>query len=405
MRVLFVAENYPNNVQPESGRDIHQQALALKRQNIDVQVVAPIPWMPFKGSFRGWPDYNEVYAMDTLDGVQIYHPRYLTPPRFMRVDYWKVALPIQYKPLFTRIRRTFRFDLVHGQNLFPEGHVAIQMGQNLGVPALVSSRGSDAAYWPHQLRRYRRAVQDVIQLADQMVTVSYAQRKLVEALAPPMVECQVVYNGVDPVRFVADTGARDAVRLQLGLHPNHTLLIFVGALVINKGIRELLEAFQALAVHHSHIHLALIGKSNENWQAAVNSELHQKVHFVGAVSGTEVVNWLNAGDVFVFPSYREGLPNAVLEAGAVGLPIVATHVGGIPEVIRDQVNGLLVPPQDVSALTMAIDRLIRDSNLRTQFRHRVRNDVLNTFSWSVHGTRLKHIYEQLLSRTSRAITS
>lgn len=402
MRVLFVAENYPNNIQPASGGDIHSQARALLAQGVEVRVLAPIPWVPVKGSFRGWPAYSQVNAADEIDGVPIIHPRYLTPPRPIRVDYWRIALPLQYAPILAKMRKTFPFDLIHGQNLFPEGYVALRLAKKFGVPSMVHSRGSDAVYWPHNLRRYRRFAEKVIQSADQLLTICHAQRRVVEALAQPKAICEVVYNGVDPTRYDANPELRNQLRQQLNLGPNNLLLAFVGELRTNKGIAELLEAFETIAAMHNHCQLLMIGGGSEaeQWyQAADNLKARSRLRFAGYVSPPEVANWLSAADIFVFPSHREGLPNAVLEAAAVGLPIVATNCGGIPEIIQDGINGLLVSPQDTKELICALERMISQPDLRARFSARVRADTLQKFSWDAHGKRLREVYERVLAAT------
>lgn len=399
MRVVFIAENYPNNIQPFSGKFIHLQALALRDQGVEVRVLAPIPWVPTKGTFRGWPAYAQVYATDNVDGIPVVHPRYLTPPRAIRVDYWRMILPLQYAPMLENMRRTFPFDLIHGQNLFPEGHISMRLAQRFGVPSVVSSRGSDAVYWPYNLRRYRIAAETVISSADQIVAVSHAQRRTVEQLAQPRTPCEVVYNGVDPEVYKPHPIIRARLREQLGLKSGDLLISFVGELSVNKGVGELITAFGALAARYEHIHLVMIGgsSSSDQWQPPINdSTTHTRLRYTGMIPSVDVVRWLNASDIFAFPSHREGLPNAVLEAASVGLPIVATMCGGIPEIIEEGVNGILIPTKDTAALIDALDCMIRNPELRAKFSTRLRADILRKFSWNVHGKKLRDIYEKVL---------
>jgi glycosyltransferase involved in cell wall biosynthesis len=148
----------------------------------------------------------------------------------------------------------------------------------------------------------------------------------------------------------------------LGLPENGKILLFVGRLEREKGLNELVAAFRDLA-SKSRERLALVivgeGSLEEGLARQVNDV--QDIVLAGPRRPEEVGRYLAASNVLVLPSWAEGTPNVVLEALAAGRPIVATHVGGIPDVVRHDHTGLLVPPRDVPALASALHQALHRS--------------------------------------------
>jgi len=135
--------------------------------------------------------------------------------------------------------------------------------------------------------------------------------------------------------------------------PDSFTFCFVGRLVGDKGINELVLAFNKLSEEYSHVRLILIGDFEENLDPLANETkviIHQnkQLEYVGRQS--DVRPFLAASDAFVFPSYREGFPNSVLEAGALGLPAIVTDINGCNEIIINGENGEIIPPRDEKAL-------------------------------------------------------
>jgi glycosyltransferase involved in cell wall biosynthesis len=193
----------------------------------------------------------------------------------------------------------------------------------------------------------------------------------------------VIPTAVDIERFSPrprNAGELD-IRRRLNVQPDEILLVSVGRLDALKGHDTLVEAFRLLASSRPNIRLALVGDGRERGalEARVASAgLTARVSFIGGTA--DVASYLRASDLFVLASNTEGMPGALLEAMALGLPVVATSVGGTPEVVVDAVTGLLVPPRDSAALASAIGRLIDDPGLRCQMGLRARARATESFS-------------------------
>lgn len=151
-----------------------------------------------------------------------------------------------------------------------------------------------------------------------------------------------------------------ALRRRFGIAPDDKVMIYVGRFVTDKGLRELLDALPAIRSSvDRRVHLIMAGDTDGGRDDLTSEQLASQpdVHLSGGWVD-DVRPWLLAADILVFPSYREGFPNVVLEAGAMGLPAVVTDINGSREIITDGVNGLIVPPATVAPLAEAVARLL-----------------------------------------------
>lgn len=212
-----------------------------------------------------------------------------------------------------------------------------------------------------------------------------AKKLLVEREKIPEKKIVVIPNGVDCERFRPPTPEeKAALRSWLGLPAGATVTVSVANLLPVKGHTYLLKAIASLPSEiKEKLALLLVGygplQESLKKEAALLS-LHSVVRFLGRQESENVAKILRAADIFVLASLWEGLPNAVLEAMATGLPVVATATGGVPELIRHEKEGLLVPPKDPDALAAAIRRLVEDAGLRQTLGGNARARALSNFS-------------------------
>lgn len=178
---------------------------------------------------------------------------------------------------------------------------------------------------------------------------------------------------------------------------NSVTILFLGRLTREKGVYDLLEAFAALPRGLTQWRLILAGNGDSEgvWQRIEELHLEREVELAGWVGKDKKLELLNVADVVVLPSYFEGMPMAILEGMAAGIPVVSTDVGGIPDVVRDSVNGLLFSPGDVAALTKCLDRLARDREFARRLGNAGRKCVESDFSVSVVLQRLENIYSEI----------
>lgn len=151
--------------------------------------------------------------------------------------------------------------------------------------------------------------------------------------------------------------------------PDAFTFLFVGRLVRDKGIAELCEAFRHLVLPPKKLRLVLVGPFEDDVDPVPEEtrryiERTPEIITTGEIKGPKLLAWYAASDCFVLPSYREGFPNTVIEAGAMGLPSIVTDINGSREIISDGINGLVVPPKNVEALSEAMKKMLIDSDFR-----------------------------------------
>lgn len=205
----------------------------------------------------------------------------------------------------------------------------------------------------------------------------------------------IIHCGVDPALF-------DVVSHQ---QPGKRLL-YVGRIAAAKGLPILLESLVILKKQHPEILLTVVGDGSDRKDLeamTVDLGLNQNVDFVGYKSQTEVREYFQKTDVFVMSSFAEGIPVVLMEAMAAGVPVVATQIAGISELVEDNINGYLVPPGDSHLLTIRIEELLKDCELRAKFGTAGRAKVEKEFNIQHEAARLYQLMNSALQNNVEPI--
>jgi len=181
--------------------------------------------------------------------------------------------------------------------------------------------------------------------------------------------------------------------------------LFVGRIVRDKGINELCEAFDRLLQEDPAVRLLLVGWREDGLDPVSESttnmiDSNPAIIFVGEKHGNDLLAYYAASDCFVFPSYREGFPNTVLEAGAMALPCVVTDINGSREIIVEGENGLIIPPRDTEALLQAMRRMKEDRRLRSYMVSNARNMIACRYEQGYVRKCLYDFYEVIMPENS-----
>jgi glycosyltransferase involved in cell wall biosynthesis len=245
----------------------------------------------------------------------------------------------------------------------------------------------------------RRLDAGTIHRADAVCALSESlARELKDRLGLSPEKIAVIPNGLDTE--AADRALRESrgeSRLRLGLSPADMVVAAIGRLHRQKGHSALLEAFRPFSLDHPRGRLILAGEGPEGPALRAQAErlrIAPHVLFAGPVSSPWPI--LAAADIFVLSSLYEGMPNVLLEAMAASLPVVATSVGAVPEMITDGREGLMVPPGDPGALADALNRLSWSADLRQEMGRCGRRRVEESFRPDVTVERLDRLYRSLL---------
>ena len=231
-----------------------------------------------------------------------------------------------------------------------------------------------------RVRFYNLFDRVVQRFADRVVLMTASQRaKIIGGADEERV--RVIHNAVDPDRPASFSPNGGDPAEKAGIPAAARILSVVGRLSPEKGVDEFLRAFASVSAGHPDVHAAIVGEGPErrNLEALARQlGLSERVHFTGYTPYSG--DFISRSEMLIIPSRSEGIPNVALEALALGRPVVATRVGGVPEVIMDGLDGLLVPPEDPKALASAIDSLLKDRVLSARLAKAGRKRVREHFS-------------------------
>lgn len=205
-------------------------------------------------------------------------------------------------------------------------------------------------------------------------------------------------RGVDMEKFSRRTEVEDMAK---GIKTEGIFtFIFVGRIVGDKGINELVSAFAELHKKYEKTRLLLVGRFEKELDPLKAETLnvidkHISIELLGPKYGDELLAYYAASDCFVFPSYREGFPNTVMEAGAMGLPSIVTDINGSREIIMDGKNGVIIPSKDVEALYHAMEEMITNSDKTKEYADNAREMIASRFERGFVCKCLYDFYEEI----------
>ena len=212
----------------------------------------------------------------------------------------------------------------------------------------------------------------------------------------------VIHSGIDLHRFIEKAKQRTRKREELGIPPHALVIGYVGWLIPIKGVTYLISAMAKVAEKYPESLLVLVGKGDDKGEEEFKLKeqvektgLEDKVRFLGWRSDVDEV--MGCFDIFVLPSLNEGMGRVLVEAMAAGLPIVASRVGGIPDLVKDGKNGLLVPPADAPALSKAISGLLADKKNRNRMGKAGKKMCLD-YSAEAMVEQIDDLYRELLKK-------
>ncbi len=356
--ILILTNLFPNIKEPGRGVFVKQEVDELKR-NADVAVIAPVPFNPF--SVSSVPNHEMV------DGVAVYHPRWIVIPKIGRFLYG-FLLFLSIHNIVKKTIRQHKSEVLYALWAYPDGFAAVLLSFLFRKPVFIHALGCDINLYTKYFFR-RQLIRWALCRATGIISVSCALRDSMVALGIPLSRITVIPNGVDTRVF--NSIPRGDARVLLKLAPSDKIILFVGRLEEEKGVEYLIRAvadiFRTNEMPMLKLYIAGEGVLRKELETlAFDCGCSQRIIFVGAIQHADVPKWLNAADVFCLPSIREGMPNVILESIACGTPVVASRVGGIPEIV-DDASGLLVPPGDTQALSEALQSLLlRERSVASQ---------------------------------------
>lgn len=253
---------------------------------------------------------------------------------------------------------------LHNHFANSSGNVALLAAQLADIPCSFSLHGPAIFFEPMYWR-----LDEKLRHARFVNNISHFCRSQAMVYAKPQhwAKMHIVHCGVKPDQYAP-----------VHHQPGRKRLLFVGRLAAVKGLPMLLDAIARLRDKHPDLRLTLVGDGPDRRdleQRANDLGLGEHVEFTGYLAPDQVASRLADTDVFVLPSFAEGVPVVLMEALAAGVPVVTTRIAGVGELVEDTVNGYTVPPGDVDSLTDRIDALLNNADLRARMGHAGRDKV------------------------------
>lgn len=345
MNVLMLSRLFPSPERPGYGVFVRNRARRLAATGrIDLRVLAPVAWRPLGADQKVAPCEAERFTLE--------RPRYLVIPKLG----FPIAALLLYRGIARHLsgllRAGYTFDLIDAQFFYPDGVAAILLGQRFRKPVVITARGSDLNRMA-DLPVVGSQIRWALSRATWTVTVSDALRRQALALGAPPDRLTVLRNGVDLKLFKPTE--REETRRQLGVE--QPTILAVGNLIELKGHHLLIEAMTDLPG----MRLAIIGEGPNKAKLQALAEqfrVADRVTLLGSVPHDRLPAYYSAADVLVHASSMEGWPNVLLEAMACGTPVLATNVGGVPEIVQHEHAGLIIEERSPGAIAAGVRRLL-----------------------------------------------
>ena len=351
-------------------------------------------------------ELNREFPMERLaPGV----PREEARPfgRVHRLPVWSLPGELHY-PFFRGLERALardRPEIVHAHT-YGTNQVAVarRYRSRTGTPFVLTAHFHPiwsiyGGWLRHRIRGWydHRLAGPVVAAAARVILQTREEERLLRSLGFPLPPVEIIPPGYSPLPVPAE----GAISFQDRYRVTGPYVLFVGRLASNKGLVELVQAFAALAREATDAHLVLIG-ADGGMRSTVEARvrglgLESRVHLLGHVEDEALLAGAYRGANFtVLPSEYEAFGLVLLESLAQGTAVIASRVGGIPEIVEDGRSGLLVPPQDVAALTEAMRRLWNDEVLARRLGHHGRTEVVPQYTWAHVVDRLVGVYREVL---------
>lgn len=394
MKICMITTSFPRSLEDYSGIFIFRLCRALVSSGVDIDVVAPAD--------------QKSDSFQLLGECPVHRFSYFFPKRWQKLAYGPGGIPANLKqspwllvmvPFFLLFfflkayRVSRKANLIHAHWIY-SGLIAWGVGLLRGIPFVVTLRGSDV------VRAQKRGLSGfvsgwILRRAARVTTVNENLRDWVTAEGIPEERVICIRNGVE----LNERKRRDA-------SSSPCRFLFVGNIVSAKGIQHLIEAIVLVLKEEKEVRLTLVGEGAE--RTFMEQRIREKgieafVDFVGGQPPDQIASWMSQSDCLVLPSLSEGTPNVILEAMASALPVVASSLPGICEIVNDRVTGLLVKPGDINDLAQKLLEMTRNRDLRRRMGETGRRIISEMgLGWDPVALRYKEVYQELCAASQES---
>jgi len=349
--ILFIVHNYTNfQKNPiEIASEFFNKIYVMVRYKPISRIAKylPIKWL------KKYSDENVIDKRNLPVNVELI----LTPVWYLPYGLFNRLLGFLHYIAVDRIikKRKIQFDIVHSHFAWSAGFVGMRLKNKYKVPLVITGHRYDIIDLPLKNLWWKNQIIKILNNANSVITVSQANKNFILSLGLEESQISVIVNGFDEKTFKKIN--KNIAREKLGIASDNKIFLSVGMLIHRKGFNYLIESMRELVKIYPQAHLYIIGEGemhNDLSNMISSFSLQENITLLGFLFHEEINLWMNACDLFVLASLHEGLPTVVLEALACGKPVVSTAIGGVPEIVRNYEDGLLVEPSNSTELFNAL---------------------------------------------------
>ena len=371
----------------------------------ELMVVTPRPYIPkFMAKFKKrWSRWYLDPMISKENGMEIIRPYVLSLRGISFVGINGLLMQYSLFFLLKKIINKRKIDMILGYNMLPDGIATVRLAKMFKLPVGIWAIGSDINDYANYNLINHYLVKKSIEASQIIFTESRDLENKIKQFSSKSIDIRTFYKGIDVSNF-QNPPPKNVLTKKLQLDPEKRHMLFVGRLTSEKGVFELAEAFNAIARDYHDINLILVGEEIEKEKLVAKfkeAKVLNRVLFKGNSPYKEIAYYMKISDILVLPTWAEGLPNVVMEAMATGLPVVATNVGGIPEILEDGVTGLSVPAKNVVKLTEAIIKMLEDESLREKCVRNAKELIIKKFDVKKNVFKLYELLQEVKNNYSK----
>lgn len=338
----------------------NEQLFLSLKSNFDIRIIRPISWTDIYHSSVQIPKQD--YYRSEWNGIPVFYPTYYFLPR--------IALSTNGRMYYYSIQKSFKTintipDIFYTTWAYPDAYATMLLAQKYNKKYIVRVHGSDINDLAYR-NNIKSKVKRVLNNASAIISPSVALKEKMIELDISKDKIHVICSGIDKNKFYFQE--RILCEKQLSLKPGRKRILYIGNFKKAKGVFDLLKASKLLKDELKKFEVLFIGKGEalSLMKQYINvQELEDNIQIIGPVDHDQLNIWINSSDCVCLPSYAEGLPNVLLEALACKTNIVATDVGGIPEIIKNA-NNYMVEPGNIEQLKRKLQQVLINKTKQTE---------------------------------------
>jgi len=394
MRILILSTMYPNSRIFLSGVFVHEQVKALINYGVEAVVFSPIPFTFGVMTFlsRKWKSYSKVPKFESIDGVPVYHTKYLAVPNGLLKSYWSYPYYYFMKKMVAKLHKEKKFDIIHAHGTIPNDHTALLLSKYLEIPYVVTVHGETVYKFEKFPKRYKNSIV-ALENAQAIIGVSSVVVERIRKIAQNVLSLYKVFNGFNPDKAVTlDT---DYISRTADIQ-----IMFAATLYERKGCSYLLKGFKQLYNEFPDIKLTIAGGGPQLTKMKNLSDslgISERVKFTGTISHDKMMQLMNGCDIFILPSWDEAFGVVYLEAMSFKKPVIGTLGEGITDEVKDGVNGLLVKSKDVGSIVEKLSLLIKSKELRIKLGNAGYHSI-KRLTWENSASEVSKVYNDVLNK-------